>query len=109
MSQIFSGIIFFLLISLNSFGQEKCPSCNSSMIFTGESKTENGRLFYNYKCPSSHTWWINPKSKTNKNSTSPICPICETTTFFTGETTTENGILFKTYKCASGHKSIGKY
>jgi len=92
---------------------ENCPSCGSSMYFTGETKTDWGKLFYMYKCPAGHTWWIKapsstPSSDESNLSTEPKCPTCGAGVYFTGETYTESGKLFKVYKCPAGHRSVGQ-
>ena len=93
---------------------EKCASCNGSMYFTGKTKTDWGKLFYMYKCPSGHAWWIQAPSSTPPTggrsgiSTGPKCPTCNASVYFTGKTYTEWGKLFKVYKCPSGHKSVGR-
>lgn len=50
----------------------KCPSCNANMIWTGETKTEWGKLFYLQKCPSSHEYWADSISPSSSLTTSSL-------------------------------------
>jgi len=109
---IISGLVIFSGIGIAMAG-ENCPSCGGSMYFTGETKTDWGKLFYLYKCPSGHAWWIKapsytPPSSGNDFSFGPKCPTCGASVYFTGETYIEWGKLFKVYRCPSGHRSVGR-
>ena len=91
---------------------EKCPTCGLGMIWTGDTKTEWGKMFYRYECPSDHAWWIkapNQYSSPAPSSCAVKCPTCDLCTYWTGDTYTEWGSLWKVYKCPSGHKSVGKF
>ena len=49
-----------ILLSANIFAaprNQKCPLCSGIMMWTGESKTEWGKLLKEYKCPAGHTEW----------------------------------------------------
>ena len=35
-----------------------CPSCDNPAGWTLKTKTENGRVFYEYKCVMGHTHWV---------------------------------------------------
>ena len=35
----------------------KCPICNGTMMWTGKTKTEWGKLLKEYKCPVGHIEW----------------------------------------------------
>lgn len=35
-----------------------CPIDNMSMIFTGKTRVEMGKMLYEYKCPTGHVTWI---------------------------------------------------
>ena len=103
---------------------EKCPSCGASMYNTCETKSEWGKLFQLYKCPSGHGWWIEGKRAFSPPSlptpptlptlpklggdmfSVPKCPVCGAGLYFTGETYMEWGKLFKVYNCPSGHRSV---
>jgi hypothetical protein len=37
---------------------ELCPVCDMQGYFTGTSKWDWGHLFWLYKCPSGHDWWV---------------------------------------------------
>lgn len=90
---------------------ENCLTCGSSMYFTGETRTEWGKLQKMYKCPSGHAWWVNSSSSSTGRSgfsSGPECPTCGASVYFTGETYTEWGRLHKVYKCPSGHRSVGR-
>ncbi len=102
-----------------SFGK-KCPSCSMNMIFTGNTKTEWGKLFQLYKCPAGHSYWYpmlaTPQKKSNLPSRdynestikpiSVICPVCNMSATFTGKTRLEWGKLQYIYRCPSGHISV---
>ena len=96
----------------------KCPSCNSNMIWTGETNVEWGQMFYLHECPAGHKYWfksLSPKSEKRDTSTnsnylqSPKCPVCGITVIWTGETYIEWGKMFKVYECPAGHKSSGPF
>lgn len=114
MKKYLAGIAFLLAVMCGiAFASENCPTCGGSMYFTGQTKTDWGKLFYMYKCPSSHAWWIEapsstPFSRENNFSNGPQCPTCGNSVYFTGETYSEWGKLFKVYKCPSGHRSVGQ-
>jgi hypothetical protein len=36
----------------------QCPIDNMNMVFTGQTKSEGGKLLYQYRCPSGHTTWV---------------------------------------------------
>ena len=110
-------IVWVLVLLIASIGglafcmSQKCPSCGMGMYFTGETKTEWGKLFYLYECPSSHSYWFPARSganEANNFSSGPKCPVCGMMVYFTGRTYTEWGKLFKVYKCPSGHESVGQ-
>ena len=35
-----------------------CPVDYMMSVFTGKTETISGVLFYQYKCPSAHTFWV---------------------------------------------------
>ena len=77
-----------------------------SMYFTGETKTEWGKLLYLNKCPAGHAYWYPATPpKTSKYVQNP-CPLCGMETYFTGEVRVEFGKLQKIYKCPAGHISV---
>lgn len=116
-----------------------CPSCSMTMTWTGETKTEWGKLFKLYKCPAGHAYWIPwelkksnsyydvdstnqpyriPKDQPYQNPNNqqyqtpkdnPICPVCGLTTYWTGKTRTEWGKMQKIYECPAGHVSVGPF
>jgi predicted RNA-binding Zn-ribbon protein involved in translation (DUF1610 family) len=93
------------------------------MYFTGQTKTEWGKLLKLYQCPSGHKYWLNlqqdqynndnsnssgSNNNQNNNAFAQLkCPICGSTVYFTGKTITEYGHLLKIYRCPSGHESVG--
>ena len=85
----------------------KCPLCTSTMYWTGQTKTEWGKLTYEMKCASGHVSWevgSNQDSSTpRKNKDEVKCQYDGFTMYFTGKTKTEWGKLLKEYKCPSGH------
>jgi len=118
MKKFILAVLAASALSTIALAGENCASCGGSMYFTGKTKTEWGKLFKMYKCPSGHAWWIkasvsrSPSAKSPSRgsnfSTGPKCPTCGASVYFTGKTYTEWGKLFKVYKCPSGHKSVGK-
>ncbi len=38
----------------------KCPIDDMSSVFTGQSRTVDGVLLYQYRCPRQHTFWVRP-------------------------------------------------
>ena len=36
----------------------KCPIDKYDMYFTGKTRTEMGKMLYQYKCPNGHIYWI---------------------------------------------------
>jgi len=111
--RLFIYLCFILFVSSTFvLADEKCPYDGMSMYFNGKTKSEWGKLFYQYQCPSSHKWWIDP-TKPSKSDYSQkktlTCPTCSMSVYWTGKTYTEWGKLYKIYKCPSGHQSIGPY
>jgi hypothetical protein len=41
-----------------AYAAVNCPIENFSMYFTGKTRTEMGKLLYEYKCPNGHVTWI---------------------------------------------------
>jgi len=87
-----------------------CPSCRSSMYFTGQTTVEWGKLLKLYQCPVGHSYWYPstgaaaaPRSVTSAGDT---CPICGMGVYFTGQTRVEWGKLQKIYRCPVGHESV---
>lgn len=39
-------------------GTYYCQLDNTAMYFTGKSRTEYGKLLYQYKCPNGHIAWV---------------------------------------------------
>lgn len=35
-----------------------CPIDNYIMYFTGQTRTEMGKMLFQYKCPQGHTTWV---------------------------------------------------
>ena len=96
-----------------AYGQEnKCTYDNMNMVFTGNTKTEWGKLAKEYKCPSEHVFWVveqnsyqqQQQQRPNQYNLSPKCQYDDMDLNFTGNTKTEEGILAKEYKCPSGHR-----
>ena len=38
--------------------QVTCPVDDMVSYFTGTTKTMDGRMFYQYRCPRQHTFWV---------------------------------------------------
>lgn len=55
------AVLFFIcMISTMLFAtpkSHKCPLCYGTMMWTGETKTEWGKLLKQYKCPLGHFEW----------------------------------------------------
>ena len=109
---IISILVLFFVMTGVAIASEKCPSCGSGMIWTGETKFEWGQMFKEYRCPAQHSWWIksgsSSSSGSNSLSTGPKCPTCGAGVIWTGETYTEWGKMWKVYRCPAGHQSVGK-
>ncbi len=108
------GVILALLVATSiifiniSYAGEGCPSCGMSMIWTGETKTEWGKLLNLYRCPANHYYWIVSGRAERGSSFGPTCPVCGMSASWTGETRIEWGKLQKIYKCPAGHLSVGQ-
>lgn len=104
------AIIFvvFILVAVFAFAvprNHKCPICSGTMMWTGETATEWGKLTYQMKCPVGHISWevddFNNSSSRNINKNG--CQYDGSTMMWTGKTKTEWGKLLKEYKCPAGH------
>jgi hypothetical protein len=86
----------------------RCQLDNGTMYFTGNTKTEWGKLAKEYKCPSGHSYWIVEQNSYNSPPPSynsgPKCQYDNMNLIFTGETKTDWGKLLKKYQCPSGHE-----
>jgi hypothetical protein len=106
-------ITFIILINIIftnlSYADEICPSCSMSMFWTGETKTEWGKILKLYKCPAGHAYWIPMQSAQSPNTYAPSCPICGMSVYWTGETRVEWGKMQKIYQCPAGHRSVGGF
>ena len=109
--------VLLSLVTVAFAASFKCPSCNSSMIWTGETKIEWGKMFYLHECPAGHQYWFKSSSAPSgesspsngfNSSQSLKCPVCGSSVIWTGETKIEWGKMFKIYKCPAGHESVGK-
>ena len=67
--------IIFLLSALIStlliYGappSHRCPLCSGTMIWTGDTKTEWGKLVYKMRCPSNHVSWEVDNSRNSSSS-----------------------------------------
>lgn len=101
----------------------KCPSCNMNMFWSGETKSEWGKMFKLYECSADHSYWMpwetkksndlfdyGSSNKQNKSSNlSPTCPVCDLNVYWTGKTRTEWGKMQKIYKCPANHISVGPF
>lgn len=53
------AVIALILASAAALADtEYCPIDNLGMYFTGKTRSESGRLLYEYKCPRGHTTWV---------------------------------------------------
>ncbi len=93
-------------------GAVQCPIHGSSgAYFTGATKTVDGVMLHEYKCPRGHAFWVaQPKSKPPSESKPPAprgvqCPIHGNSgAYFTGATKTVDGVMLHEYSCPRGHK-----
>lgn len=102
---ILTTLILLSAIIFAAPRNHKCPLCSGIMMWTGESKTEWGKLTYKMKCTAGHVSW---EVDENNNSSSQYnnkngCQYDGYNMFFTGKTKTEWGKLLKEYKCPAGH------
>lgn len=81
----------------------KCPLCWGQMRWTGETKTEWGKLVYEMECPSGHTSW-EVDEWSSRSSSDDECQYDGYRLRFTGKTKSEWGKLLKEYECSAGHK-----
>ena len=85
---------------------QTCPSCGMRMYFTGETRTEWGKLLQMYKCPAGHDYWFTSSTRSTQSITRDPCPICGMGMHFTGQTKIEWGRLLKIYECPAGHQAV---
>ena len=107
---LFSLSIIFILAT-TAFAGHSCPSCGMSMIWTGNTTTEWGKILQEYRCPAGHEYWY-PMSSGGMGGTrnvGPECPVCGMSAIWTGETYVEWGKLMKVYRCPAGHLSAGRF
>lgn len=55
MTGLFLSIVLTGIMYMNGV---ECPLDNMSMYFTGKTRTEMGKMLYEYKCPSGHVTWV---------------------------------------------------
>ncbi len=101
----FTAFSFIIAVAFAVPRNHKCPLCTGTMMWTGETASEWGKLTYKMKCPAGHVSWevdeINNSSYRNNNEKG--CQYDGNSMFFTGRTKNEWGKLLKEYKCPSGH------
>jgi hypothetical protein len=56
-AKVLIGAIAIMFAS-SVYAAVTCPIDNFDMYFTGKSKTEMGKLLYQYKCASGHITWF---------------------------------------------------
>jgi predicted RNA-binding Zn-ribbon protein involved in translation (DUF1610 family) len=115
-------IAIVILLSSACFGQgATCPSCSMNMIWTGETKTEWGKMFKLYQCPAQHAYWLPWDVSENANqyrrgtddemgvssNRDLKCPACGMNVYWTGKTRTEWGKMQKIYRCPANHYCVG--
>jgi len=106
-------IILLVLIAITALtvfsvpNRKRCALCGGNMMWTGETKTEWGKLVYEMKCPANHvSWEVDEQSKApsnNRDSNSLSCQYDGSSMYFTGNTKIEWGKLLKEFKCHAGH------
>lgn len=120
--------LFLVWVSVRVFALD-CPSCGMSMIWTGQSGTEWGKLVKLYRCPAGHQYWITSEQEqedrerrfgfsygydSNKDFSQSYsygqvkCPLCGSSMIWTGRTKSEWGRLLKIYRCPAGHEAVAE-
>lgn len=51
------ALLLLSAIAVYAFGVS-CPLCNASMIWTGQTQFEYGKMLKQYRCPAGHTFWM---------------------------------------------------
>jgi len=109
---IFISLTLFLasLLLFAVPSSHTCPLCGGTMIWTGNTQTEWGKMTYEMKCPIGHTSWevdANQNSSNNSSSsyssTTIKCQYCGLEMYYTGDNQIEFGTYLYKYKCAAGH------
>ena len=101
-------IVIVMIVSVIVFAQTyRCQYDNNSMIWTGKTKTEYGKLTKEYRCPAGHFYWVvdqnsnvPPPPSYNRG---PKCQCDNNVLTWTGKTKSEWGKLAKEYRCPIGH------
>ena len=52
------GISLFVAFATAYAMNVICPIDNFSMMWTGQTQTEWGKMLYQYKCPGGHITWV---------------------------------------------------
>ena len=108
---VFIPLLIIFISATTAYANHACPSCGMSMIWTGNTATEWGKILKEYQCPAGHEYWY-PMSlggSSGMKSMGPECPICGMSVIWTGETYTEWGRMMKVYRCPAGHISAGRF
>jgi hypothetical protein len=107
---LFIGVLMLICgLSFAAPKSHRCPLCSSTMIWTGKTQTEWGKLVYEMKCSSGHiSWEVDERSnirdfRQSSFSNSLKCQYDKSSMIWTGETKTEWGKLLKKYRCPAGH------
>jgi Zn-finger nucleic acid-binding protein len=124
--------IAMLLISVSVFALD-CPACGGNLYWTGETKTEWGKILKLERCPAGHQYWVTTQQEAQDNqrgnsggfgsghfgndndepnnsytSGTVTCPLCGGSMYFTGRTKIEWGRMLKIYRCPAGHEAVVK-
>ncbi len=55
-------LLFFVVLAASLFASaprsSPCPACSNPAGWTTKTKTENGRVFYEYRCVVGHVHWV---------------------------------------------------
>lgn len=54
---ITSALILLFAVAAYAFGAS-CPIDGMTMIFTGKTQSDSGKLLQEYKCPRGHVQWV---------------------------------------------------
>jgi hypothetical protein len=58
MSRLIGTIAALAFAGVAVASSVSCPIDDMSMYFTGKTRTVDGKLLYQYKCPRGHTTWV---------------------------------------------------
>lgn len=51
------ALLLLTALAVYAFGPQ-CPLCNGSMMWTGKTQFEYGKMLKQYRCPAGHIFWM---------------------------------------------------